>query len=64
MPGRLRILLVDDEMIDQMIYRRVIDRSRIEADVLGFVYPDEALEFLKQPEQQKIDLVLLDVNMP
>ena len=36
-------MLIDDEKIDQMMYRRVIDRSGLIEKVIGFQYAEEAL---------------------
>ncbi|MEM9060470.1 MAG: response regulator [Pseudomonadota bacterium] len=57
-------MLIDDESIDQKLYRRVMERSGLVGNVIGFVYPDEALEFLKQDDRPTIDVIFLDINMP
>ena len=57
-------MLIDDEQYDQMIYKRVLDRSGLVGKVHSFQYAEEALEFLKNDERPRIDLVFLDINMP
>ena len=64
-PAHLKnVLLIDDERIDQMMYRRVMDRSGLVGDVIGFQYADEALEYLKRTDRARIDVIFLDINMP
>lgn len=58
------VLLIDDEKIDQMMYRRVIQRSGLVQTVLSFQYADEALEFLKGCPDMRFDAIFLDINMP
>ena len=52
------VMLIDDEEIDRKIYQRVIQKSGIVENVLSFSYADEALEFLKQENRQKLYLQL------
>ena len=64
-PRKLRaVMLVDDEEIDQMLYRRVIGRSGLVEKVYGFRYAEQALEFLRDPGNEPIDVIFLDINMP
>ena len=57
-------MLVDDDETDQLIYKRVIARSRKLGDVVSFYYADDALDFLKREDRQKIDVIFLDINLP
>jgi len=57
-------MILDDEEFDQKLYRRVLERSGLVENTLSFTYPDEALEFLSQPNRPAIDVLLLDINMP
>lgn len=57
-------MLIDDEAIDQMIYRRVIGRSGCVSDVISFNYAEDALVYLKNPDNPKVDVIFLDINMP
>ncbi|MEL6478783.1 MAG: response regulator [Pseudomonadota bacterium] len=57
-------MLVDDEEIDQKMYRRIIQRSEIVENVHVFKYADTALDFLKDGEVDNVDVIFLDINMP
>lgn len=57
-------LLIDDESFDQKMYMRIIERSGLVAETLGFLAADHALDFLLANPDKKIDLILLDINMP
>jgi CheY-like chemotaxis protein len=58
------IMLIDDEVFDQKMYQRVIARSGLVGKTLAFLYADEALAFLIQPDREPVDVILLDINMP
>ncbi|UWR24110.1 response regulator [Sulfitobacter sp. S190] len=57
-------MLVDDERIDQMMYRRILERSGMTESIVGFTYAEQALEYLLDPDSPAVDLILLDINMP
>ena len=57
-------LLVDDESFDQMMYKRIIERSGLVAEIMGFLAADHALEFLLNNPDRDIDVIFLDINMP
>ena len=59
-----RLLLIDDNDVDQMMYKRIIKRSGLVGETISFLYADEALGFLKRDDCPHIDAVLLDVMMP
>lgn len=58
------VMVVDDEEIDQLMYRRVIDRSGMVDRTFAFRYAGEALDFLEDPGHPEIDAIFLDINMP
>lgn len=58
------VMLVDDEALDQRHYRRVLERSGLVGEVISFVYPDEALAYLRKADRPAVDLLYLDINMP
>ncbi|WP_208539332.1 response regulator [Algihabitans albus] len=62
--SRPTVMLVEDDETDQLIYKRVIARSGLLGEVVSFYYADEALEFLKREDRQKIDVIFLDINLP
>lgn len=59
-----RIMLIDDEKMDQMMYRRVLKRSGLASVVDGFPTAMEALEYLRNPANDRPDIIFLDINMP
>ncbi|MBT8409093.1 MAG: response regulator [Alphaproteobacteria bacterium] len=58
------VVIIDDDTVDQMMYRRVISRSGLFEDVTTFTMAAEALEYFKQHPGAHVDLILLDINMP
>lgn len=57
-------MLVDDELVDQMIYKRVIARSGEVESVIAFQAADEALAYLRGEDREPVDVIFLDINMP
>lgn len=58
------LMLIDDNKIDQLIYKRIIDRSDNVGETLSFLLAQDALDYLKSGAQPQPDLILLDINMP
>ena len=58
------IMLIDDNEIDQMICKRLINRSGMVGELISFLSAEEALEHLRNSELPAVDAILLDVNMP
>ena len=58
------LMLIDDDAIDQKLYRRIIQASGLVETLHQFEAADEALDFLQQPDQIKMDAILLDIRMP
>lgn len=64
-PKRLgRIMLVDDDTFDIMMYKRIIARSGLVDEIVSFASAEEALAYLLDPESPGVELILLDINMP
>ncbi|MBW2962816.1 response regulator [Mesonia aestuariivivens] len=63
MTNKLRILLIEDDMIEVMKLNRTISSSQLPHDVIEVKNGEEALEFLKS-NQSLPDIILLDLNMP
>lgn len=57
-------MILDDSEFDQVLYKELIERSGMVDKLIQYYYPDEALEFLKQPDRENIDVLFLDINMP
>ena len=61
------IMLVDDNVIDRLVHRRLLEIHNIGESILEFASGDEALEYLKTNKGDKTklpDLILLDIMMP
>lgn len=59
-----RVMLVDDEEFDRMIYERIIGRSGMADAIVSFSRATDALAYLEDPEAPPVHLILLDINMP
>ncbi len=64
MRSKKPILLVEDDRVDAMTIKRAFRDLRVtnRLDVVG--NGEEALEYLRNPENEKPYIILLDVNMP
>lgn len=58
------LMLVDDNEFDQMMYKRIVDRSGLVGKLLQFTDPQKALDCLLDSSFEMPSLVLLDINMP
>lgn len=58
------ILLVEDDKVDRMRFKRALRDLRIINPVRTASDGEEALEFLMDPRNEKPCLILLDINMP
>lgn len=57
-------LSIDDERVDQRLYKRVMMRTGLIEEVMGFQLAEEALEFLRGEGRPPVDMIFLDINMP
>ena len=58
------VMSIDDCALDQILYKRIINRSEMVENVISFQLATEALAYLKSADCEKIDVILLDINMP
>ncbi|RPE66538.1 response regulator receiver domain-containing protein [Pacificibacter maritimus] len=58
------VMTIDDDRVDQLLYKRIIKRSGIVDNVLSFQMAEDALDYLRRPNRDPIDVIFLDVNMP
>lgn len=58
------LVLIDDDNIYLMLCQRTIKRFGKFKNVLTFNYADEALSYIENNKDEKIDLIFLDINMP
>ena len=62
-PNRIgHLALIDDDEIDQILHRRIIERSGIVDQLHSFRLASDALDYLG--DGGPIDLILLDIRMP
>lgn len=62
-----KIMLVDDNVIDRLVHRRLLEIHKIGESVLEYSSADEAINFLttnRQNTEELPDLILLDIMMP
>lgn len=64
MRENIKMMIIDDSELDQILYKRVINRSGLVENVISFQYAGDALTYLRSDDREEIDVVLLDINMP
>lgn len=58
------LMCIDDEHFDQMLYKRVVDRSGLVSNFITFTLAEDALAYLRKKDREEVDVILLDINMP
>lgn len=58
------ILLVEDDQVDVMTVKRALAEIRVTNPVLNQENGEEALKFLRNPDNERPCIILLDLNMP
>lgn len=58
------ILILDDAAEDRFFARRALKKALPQCDMHEFAYADDALGFLRSPDRPKLDLIIVDINMP
>lgn len=64
--GMIDLLVVDDDDINNFLLRYLLKRCSYEVALKTITNPAEAVSYVKQchADNKKIDLILLDINMP
>lgn len=57
-------MIIDDDTINNMVCQLVIKNSVPDSTTMCFINPIEALEYLKDINHSKPEIILLDINMP
>lgn len=57
-------MIIDDELFDQRMYKRTIERSGLVEELLCFYAADHAIEHLSTHHDLVVDAIFLDINMP
>lgn len=61
------ILIIDDNEIDIFLQERILENSGLCQEIISFISPHKALEYLEnllEHEKPLPELILLDINMP
>lgn len=58
------IVLIDDDPINNLINKRLINKLNLSPKTIEFLEAEQALEYLKNPNLEKKVLILVDINMP
>ena len=63
-PQMRTVMSIDDESFDQLLYKRIIERSGLVQNFITFQMAEDALSYLRSEECEEIDVIFLDINMP
>lgn len=58
------LMMIDDSVIEQKIYQKIVSRSNIVGTLHQFFEPISALDFIRTNRDLRTDAILLDINMP
>jgi len=64
MKNEKSILLVEDDIVDMMSVKRALKDLQVTNTLYHVENGEEALEFLRDPANEKPAIILLDLNMP
>ena len=64
MKNKKSILLVEDDIVDAMTVKRALNDIHVTNTLHTVGNGEEALEFLRKPENETPGIILLDLNMP
>jgi len=54
------LMLIDDDELDHILCKRVVAQSGLVKNFIRFYYAEEALEYLKDKSNPKVDIITLD----
>jgi CheY-like chemotaxis protein len=58
------IVLIDDDPINNLINKRLINKLKLSSKTIEFLEAEKALDCLKDMDAEKKILILVDINMP
>lgn len=64
MANQKPVLLVEDDRVDAMTVKRAIRQIKMHHPLIHAENGEEALEYLKNPSNERPWIILLDLNMP
>ena len=59
-----RVMMIDDNDNDLLFTRLTLQRCGVPCEVQAFTHAQAALDHLRQSPAHRVDLILLDINMP
>lgn len=59
-----RLLILDDNPVEQKLYRIIAERSGLVDEVIPFTCAEQVLDHLCDPDHLPVDCLLLDIHMP
>ena len=63
-PGKLNIVLAEDDHDDQLLFEDAIDELPVTVDLITFSNGDDLIKWLKRKKNKLPDALFLDLNMP
>lgn len=63
-PSYLRALVLEDDETDQFLIERVLVKGGVTQEVICFRYARHGLEYLRQANRTKFDLIVVDLGLP
>lgn len=58
------VLVIDDSDTDLLYTRIILEGAQVAEQVITLGTAQEALDHLQRPEGHRVDVILLDINMP
>ena len=58
------VLLVEDDRVDALTVKRALKELKVTNELIIRENGEEALEYLRNPQNQMPAIILLDINMP
>jgi len=62
--NNVTVMIIDDDELDHYIYQRVMMQSGRITNIVSYSCALNALEYLKQDDSERIDVIILDMKMP
>ena len=56
--------IIDDDIVHLKLYERTVSRTGLVQELLTFESAEDALYYLKDEKNERIDIIFLDINMP
>jgi len=64
MTAPIRILMVDDDLVDRLAIRRAVEHSDLDSELTEATTAGEAMRLLEQRSANRFDCLLLDYDLP